>query len=69
MAMQGIGAQELAQKAGLSPDVVFKIFKGRRPNIVTIGKLAAALNIEPKKLLKDGFWNETKKNNRRRTQC
>ena len=54
MALQGIGVKALAQKAGVNYDTLVRILnEGRTPNLVTVGRLAAALNIEPKKLLKE----------------
>lgn len=54
MALQGIGVKALAEKAGVNYDTLVRILnEGRTPNIVTIGKLAAALHIEPKKLMKE----------------
>ena len=44
----------LAQKAGISPDVIYKALAGKRkPTLATIGKIAAALGIEPEELLKE----------------
>ena len=55
MALQGIGVKALAQKAGVNYGTFVSILnkEGHTPNLVTIGRLAAALHIEPKKLLKD----------------
>lgn len=43
---------ELARIAGLSTDLICKVLAGKRkPNLSTIGKLAAALKVEPGVLL------------------
>lgn len=45
---------KLAEKAGISPDVIFKVLSGqRKPTLATIGKLAAALGVEPEVLMKE----------------
>ncbi len=44
---------EVARRAGISPDVVYKAMSGRRkPTLSTIGKLAEALGCEPADLMK-----------------
>ena len=46
---------ELAKMAGISTDLICKVLAGnRKPNLSTIGKLAAALDVSPEELLKDG---------------
>ncbi len=46
---------ELAKMAGISTDLICKVLAGKRkPNLSTIGKLAAALDVSPEELLKDG---------------
>lgn len=54
MAMQGIGVKALSVKAGVNYDTLVRILNaGRTPNLVTVGKLAAALNVQPKDLMKE----------------
>lgn len=46
--------EKLANIAGVSADVIYKtLAKKRKPNLSTIGKLAAALNVSPKDLMKE----------------
>lgn len=55
MALQGIGFKALSEKSGVNADTLAKILNhGRMPTMVTVGKLAKALNVEPKTLLKEG---------------
>ena len=54
IAKQQLTIAVLATKAGVSADVIYKtLAKKRKPNLSTIGKLAAAPNVSPKDLLKD----------------
>jgi len=54
MALQGIGLKALSEKSGVSIDTLTRILNhDRRPTMVTVGKIASALGIEPKKLLKE----------------
>ena len=53
MAAQGLSAKKLTEAAGIGANTVREIVKyGRKPTIVTVGKIAAALNVEPGVLLK-----------------
>lgn len=46
--------EKLAADAGISPDVIYKTLAGKRkPTLASIGKLAAALDVEPGELLKE----------------
>ena len=54
MALHGLGLKALSEKSGVSIDTLTRILNhGRKPTIVTIGKIAAALGISPKDLLKE----------------
>ncbi len=53
MARQCISISELASKSGTGYDTLSKILNtDRQPNIVTIGRLAKALNVLPEKLMR-----------------
>lgn len=53
MATKGMGVCELAEKAGISYVSLSRILNtGTEPTIPTIGKLAAALDVPPEKLLR-----------------
>jgi len=55
MAQQCISIRDLANRSSVGYDTLSKILNtGREPNIATIGKLAAALNVSPKDLMKEG---------------
>ncbi len=54
MAEQKIAIKTLAARAEVDYNTLVKILHAKRtPTLVTIGKLAAALNISPKELLKE----------------
>lgn len=53
IAKRQLSIEKLAAEAGVSPDVIYKAMKGRRPTLATIGKLAAALGVEPEDLLSE----------------
>ena len=54
IAKRQLTISELAKKAGLSADLICKVLaKKRKPNLSTIGKIAAALDCDPEELLKD----------------
>ena len=54
MAEQKIAIKTLAARAEVDYNTLVKILNAKRtPTLVTIGKLAAALNISPKELLKE----------------
>ncbi len=53
IAKKQIRIAELADRAGVSQDVIYKLLSGHRnPTLKTVGKLAAALDVEPGELLK-----------------
>lgn len=53
MADKGLTQKELADKAGLSRTAIYGVMnKGRKPNIVTTGKIAKALGVEPHEIYK-----------------
>lgn len=53
MADKGLTQAELADKAGVSRTAIYGIVnKGRKPNIVTTGKIAKALGVEPYEIYK-----------------
>ncbi len=49
---RGLSVRGLAREAGVSTETVYSIEHGRRqPNLKTLGKLARALQVDPKDLL------------------
>lgn len=54
IAKKQITIEKLAADAGISPDVIYKALAGKRkPTLASIGKLAAALDVEPGALMKE----------------
>ena len=55
MALHGVGLKMLSEKSGVNIDTLAKILNhGRTPTLVTIGRLAKALDVEPRAFLKEG---------------
>ncbi|MDP9486597.1 MAG: helix-turn-helix domain-containing protein [Actinomycetota bacterium] len=49
---RGLSVRGLAREAGVSTETVYSVEHGRRqPNLKTLGKLARALQVDPKDLL------------------
>ncbi|MBQ7417763.1 MAG: helix-turn-helix transcriptional regulator [Acidaminococcaceae bacterium] len=54
IAKKQLRIEELATAAGVGSDLIYKVLAGKRkPTLATIGKLAAALDVEPEELLKE----------------
>lgn len=52
MAKQGLTTQELSKRAGVAYNVVYLALKGRKKtSFVSIGKIAAALGVEPEEIM------------------
>ncbi len=49
---RGLSVRGLAKEAGVSTETVYSVEHGRRqPNLKTLGKLARALQVDPRDLL------------------
>lgn len=54
IAKQQLTIAALATKAGVSADVIYKTLAGKRtPNLATVGKIAAALGVDPSELIQE----------------
>lgn len=52
MAKQGLTTQELSKRAGVAYNVIYLALHGRRKTtLVSIGKIAAALGVEPAEIM------------------
>ena len=45
--------ERLAAEAGVSPDVVYRAMRGSKPTLATVGKIAAALDVDPGELMQE----------------
>jgi len=50
---RGLTLEQLAEKSGVNRDTISRIENGRIARPLTMGKLALALEIEPKELFED----------------
>lgn len=54
MAEKKITVKELTRESGLGANTVYRIIRReRKPNTVTLGKIAGALHVSPNELLQD----------------
>lgn len=50
--VQGISLKEIERRCEMKPGALFAMLKGNNPTLATVGKVAAALNLEPWELIK-----------------
>ncbi|WP_099973875.1 helix-turn-helix domain-containing protein [Lactobacillus terrae] len=48
---RGMSLQEVAEKSGLSKNMIYQYNKGKQPSLDTVKKIAKTLNVEDKEIL------------------
>lgn len=58
--LRAMSLQEVAEKAGLSKNIIYQYGKGTNPSLETLGKIAAVLNVSADALLGKTNHHSTK---------